>query len=151
MSASQRVGSTSSDAVRACSARTQAGRQRAGRQAGRQRGGVKKTNDKHICTLLQVERVLASFLFHYSCPSLSLPPYHRSQIPPFLLPTRNRRSWQRHIDNCRSILYTLLTWQINTHVNMYGSVRVFVCACVWGCGRGRRSCVPETKDNVAWH
>lgn len=33
-----------------------------GRQAGR--GGVKKTNDKHICTLLQLERVLDSFLFH---------------------------------------------------------------------------------------
>lgn len=31
-------------------------------QAGR--GGVKKTNDKHICTLLQLERVLVSFLFH---------------------------------------------------------------------------------------
>lgn len=134
----QRVGSTRKR-YWACSTRTLAGR-----QAGR--GGVKKTNDKHICTLLQLERVLDSFLFH-------TPPFlprlaARLPSPPsqlLLLSSRNRRSWRRHIDNCRSILYTLLTCQINTHVNMY------VCVCEWGWGGVTDEAAYEQRQRTTWH
>lgn len=129
----QRVGSTRKR-YWACSTRTLAGRQA--------EAALKRQMTNTFSHYYNWSACWTAFSFTH-------PPSSHAWLPPsqlLLLSSRNRRSWRRHIDNCRSILYTLLTCQINTHVNMY--------VCVWGSqgGCGRRSCVrAETKDNVAWH